>query len=173
DDCAAPPRPAAVSAPLALRPLRECNAVGAGPDDHALDLTAGFDPRLSPRGWPAVSADQSPGASLSRFLATTGELLALLRDRLAQGLRFDVCLPCGPVDWTILVLHAFWDSWLHERDVLLARGREHPTDGDATLYATSYGLFVAAAVASMFGDQVQEKLTLGGDSSRVFDLEAR
>jgi len=76
-------------------------------------------------------------------------------------------------DWTILVLHAFWDSWLHERDVLLARGREHPTDGDATFYATSYGLFIAAAVASMFGDQVQEKLTLGGDGGGVFDLEAR
>ena len=77
------------------------------------------------------------------------------------------------MDWTILVLHAFWDSWLHERDVLLARGREHPTDGDATLYATAYGLFIAAAVASMFGGQVQEKLTLGGDGGGVFDLDSR
>jgi hypothetical protein len=96
-----------------------------------------------------------------------------LRDRLAQGFRFDVCLPYGPMDWTILVLHAFWDSWLHERDVLLARGREHPTDGDATLYATAYGLFIATAVASMFGDQVQHKLTLGGDGGGVFDLQGR
>ena len=173
DDWAAPTRCADWSAHHVVRHLCDCNAVAAGTDDHALDLTAGFDPRISPRGWPAVSADQSPGASFSRFLATTDELLALLRDRLAQGLRFDVCLPYGPVDWTILVLHAFWDSWLHERDVLLARGREHPTDGDATFYATSYGLFIAAAVASMFGDQVQEKLTLGGDGGGVFDLEAR
>jgi hypothetical protein len=74
------------------------------------------------------------------------------------------------MDWTILVLHAFWDSWLHERDVLLARGREHPADGDATLYAAAYGLFVAAAVAAMFGGQVQEKLTLGGG---VFELDSR
>jgi hypothetical protein len=70
------------------------------------------------------------------------------------------------------VLHAFWDSWLHERDVLLARGREHPTDGDATLYATAYGLFIATAVASMFGDQIQQKLTLGGDGGGVFDLDS-
>ena len=75
--------------------------------------------------------------------------------------------------WTVGILHAFWDSWLHERDVLLARGREHPTDGDATLYASAYGVFIATAVASMFGDQVQEKLTLGGDGGGVFDLEAR
>jgi hypothetical protein len=53
---------------------------------------------------------------------------------------------------------------------LLARGREHPTDDDATHYAAAYGLFIAAAVAAMFGGQVQEKLTLGGG---VFDLDSR
>ena len=173
EDWAAPTRCADWSAHDVVRHLCDCNAVAAGTDDHALDLTAGFDPRITPRGWPSVSADQSPGASFSRFLATTDELLALSRDRLAQRLRFDVCLPYGPMDWTILVLHAFWDSWLHERDVVLARGREHPTDADATFYATTYGVFIAAAVASMFGDQVQEKLTLGGDGGGVFDLQAR
>ena len=40
------------------------------------------------------------------------------------------------MDWTILKLHAFWDSWLHERDVLLAQSEQHRTDGDATVYAT-------------------------------------
>jgi uncharacterized protein (TIGR03083 family) len=173
EDWAAPTRCADWSAHDVVRHLCDCNAVAAGADDHALDLTAGFDPRITPRTWPAVSARETPGASFSRFLATTDELLALLRDRLARGLRSDVCLPYGPMDWTILMLHAFWDSWLHERDVLLARGREHPTDGDATFYATAYGVFIAAAVASMFGDQVQEKLMLGGDGGGVFNLEAR
>jgi uncharacterized protein (TIGR03083 family) len=170
DDWAAPTRCADWSAHDIIRHLCDCNAIAAGTDAHALDLTAGFDPRITPRGWPALSADESPSASFSRFLATTAELLALLRDRLAHGLRFDVCLPYGPMDWTILVLHAFWDSWLHERDVLLARGREHPTDGDATSYAAAYGVFIAAAVAAMFGEQVQQTLTLGGDGGGVFKL---
>ena len=52
------------------------------------------------------------------------------------------------MDWTVRVLHGFWDSWLHERDVLLARGDEHPTDGDPTVYAAAYGLFIAAAAVS-------------------------
>ncbi len=170
DDWAAPTRCADWSAHDVIRHLCDCNAIAAGTDAHALDLTAGFDPRITPRGWPALSADESPSASFSRFLATTAELLALLRDRLAHGLRFDVCLPYGPMDWTILVLHAFWDSWLHERDVLLARGREHPTDGDATGYAAAYGVFIAGAVAAMFGEQVQQTLTLGGDGGGVFKL---
>jgi len=170
EDWAAPTRCADWSAHDVIRHLCDCNAIAAGTDAHALDITAGFDPRITPRGWPALSADESPSASFNRFLATTAGLLALLRDRLARGLRFDVCLPYAPMDWTILVLHAFWDSWLHERDVLLARGREHPTDGDATGYAAAYGVFIAAAVAAMFGEQVQQTLTLGGDGGGVFEL---
>lgn len=172
-DWAAPTRCAGWCAHDVVRHLCDCNAIAAGADDHALDLAAGFDPRISPRGWPAVSASQSPGATLGRFLATTDDLFTLLRDRLAQGARFDVCLPYGPMDWTILVLHAFWDSWLHERDVLLPRGREHPADGGATFYAAAYGLFLAAAVAAMSGGQVQEKLTLGGDGGGIFELDSR
>jgi uncharacterized protein (TIGR03083 family) len=173
DDWAGPTRCADWSAHDVVRHLCDLDTIAAGTDDRALGLTAGFDPRITPRGWPEVSASQSPGASFSRFLATTHELLALLRGRLAQGLRFDVGLPYGPMDWTILVLHVFWESWLHERDVLLARGREHPADGEATIYAAAYGLFIAAAVAAMFGGQVQETLTLGGEGGGIFELDNR
>ena len=173
DDWAAPTRCAAWCTHDVVRHLCDGTAIAAGADDRALDLTAGFDPRITPRGWPAVSAGQSPGATVSRCLATTADLFALLRDRLARGVRFDVQLPYGPMDWTVLVLHAFWDSWLHERDVLLPRDREHPADGDATFYAAAYGLFIAAAVAAMFGGQVQETLTLGGDGGGIFDLDGR
>jgi hypothetical protein len=161
---------------LAQHGRRRCdgNAIvaGAGPDDSTLDMTAGFDPRITPRGWLAASAGESPEATLKRFVTTTGQVLALLRTRLARGRRFDVRLPYGPMDWTMLVLHGFWDSWLHERDVLLARGTDHPTAGDATAYAAAYGVFIAAAVASMLGDPVHDKLELGGDGG-VFDLDSR
>jgi uncharacterized protein (TIGR03083 family) len=174
DDWAAPTRCADWSAHDVVRHLCDANAIATGTDDRTLDLTAGYDPRITPREWLTASADESPDATLGRLVATTEELLVLARARLAQGRRFDVRLPYGPMDWTVLVLHAFWDSWIHERDVLLARDTEHSTDDDATLYVTAYGLFIAAAVASMFGDQVQEKLKLGGgDGGGVFDLDSR
>ena len=175
EDWAAPTRCPYWSAHDVVRHLCDCTAIGiaAGPDDRTLDLPAGFDPRTTPRGWLAASANESPDATLSRFVATTEELLGVLRARLAQGRRFDVRLPFGPMDWTVFVLHGFWDSWLHERDVLLPRGADHPTDGDATGYAVAYGVFIAAAVASMFGDPVRDKLTLGGDGGGVFDLDSR
>ena len=56
--------------------------------------------------------------------------------------------------------------------MLLARGAEHPTDGGATAYATAYGVFIAAAVASMFADPVQQKLTLGGGGG-IIEVDSR
>lgn len=144
-----------------------------GPDDRTLDLSAGFDPRVTPRSWPAVSASESPCATLARFVASTDDMLAVARGRLAQGSSFPVHLPYGTVDWTVLLLHGFWDSWLHERDILLPRDREHPTDGGATRYATAYGLFMAAAVAAMTGRPVQQNLTLSGHGGGVYDLDSR
>jgi uncharacterized protein (TIGR03083 family) len=174
DDWAAPSRCAEWSAQEVVRHLCDCNAIGssAGPDNPVLDVTAGFDPRITPREWLTASAGEPPDATLSRFVATTEHLFAVLRARLAENRWFDVMLPYGPMDWTVLVLHGFWDSWLHERDVLLARGTEHPTDADATGYATTYGVFIAAAFASLVGDPLRATLTLGGDGGGVFELDS-
>ena len=174
DDWAAPTRCTDWSAHDVIRHLCDNNikAAAIGPDDRMLDITAGYDPRITPREWLSASAGESPGATLSRFLATTEQRLALDRARLAEGARFDVRMPYGAMDWTVRVLHGLWDSWLHERDVLLPRGIEHPTDGDATVYAAAYGLFTAAAVASVFGDPVRERLKLSGAGGGVFDLDS-
>ncbi len=143
DDWAAPTRCADWSAHDVVRHLCDVSTLLAAtsPGDRRLDITAGFDPRVSPRRWAVVPADESRDATFRRFTTTTEQMLGQLRAWLAQDRRFDVHLPYGLMDWTVLALHAFWDSWLHERDVLLAQGREHPTDDDATFYATAYGLF--------------------------------
>jgi uncharacterized protein (TIGR03083 family) len=170
-DWAARTRCADWSAHDVARHLCDCNAILGSTDRRVLDVTAGFDPRTTPRRWPAILASESPEVTLARFADTTRDLLALARSRLDRGEQYEVKLPYGPMDWTVLVLHGFWDSWLHERDILLAQGREHPTDAHATGYAAAYGLFIAAAVAAIFGSPVRhQQLTLSGDGGGVFDL---
>ena len=51
------------------------------PGDRTLDITAGYDPRITPRQWLTASAGESPDATLSRFVAMTEERLALGRAR--------------------------------------------------------------------------------------------
>jgi uncharacterized protein (TIGR03083 family) len=176
DDWAAPTRCAHWSAHDVVRHLCDANTIGitAGPGDSRLDVASGFDPRTTPGTWLTASAAESPGATLDRFISTSGELLALARERLAQGRMFDVGLPFGPMNWTVLVLHIFWDTWIHERDVLLAADTRHPTDADATTYAASYGLFIAAAVSPLLGGQVGDTLLLlGGDGGGAYQVQDR
>ena len=175
DDWAAPTRCAHWSAHDVVRHLRDDNAImaGASADDRTLDLTAGYDPRVTPRTRLAESAAESPACTLSRLVASSEENDVLARDWLARNRGFDIRLPFGAMDWTVLVLHGFWDSWIHERDVLLAQNIEHPTDDDATFYATAYGVFLAGVAAWMFGSPVHEVLKLSGNGGGVFDLDAR
>jgi uncharacterized protein (TIGR03083 family) len=171
-DWTAPTRCARWSAHDLVRHLCDDAAklIATGPDDSTFDMAAGFDPRITPGDWLTASAGESPGATLDRYTAVTDELLAVLRALLAQDRGFDVGLPYGPMDWTVLMLHIFWDSWIHERDVLLPHGRLHPAGGDAIAYATAYGIFMAAAVATMVGETVQETLALSGDGGGTFTL---
>ncbi|MFV2022222.1 maleylpyruvate isomerase N-terminal domain-containing protein [Micromonospora sp. LOL_023] len=157
-------------------------AIAADPGDLTFDMASGFDPRITPNRWLTASAGEPPAATVDRLSATTDEVLAVARGRLARDERFEVALPFGPMDWTVLVLHVLWDSWLHERDIFLALGADRPTvtaqpagtgsvDTGATGYAAAYGLLIAAAVARIFGDQVRHRLALGGTGGGVFELD--
>jgi uncharacterized protein (TIGR03083 family) len=173
DDWAAPTRCAEWSAHDVVRHLCDANGIiQLGPGDRTLDVSAGFDPRTSPRGFLAASAGEPPRETLARLVATSEDLLVVASRRLAEGRSFDVFLPFGPMDWTVLVLHGLWDAWVHERDVMVVRGAEHPSYDDATFYAAAYGLFIAGVVASVFaGDEVREQLALGGPGGGVFDVD--
>ncbi|WP_326552371.1 maleylpyruvate isomerase family mycothiol-dependent enzyme [Micromonospora sp. NBC_01813] len=172
EEWAAPTRCPGWSAHDVVRHLCDVTrALTAGPGDRTYDMHAGFDPRTTPSRWLAASAGESPAATLDRLAATTDEALVSARERLTRDDRFDVVLPYGPMDWTVQALHVLWDSWLHERDIFLALRAGRPADAEATGYASAYGLFIAAAVAHMFGDGVSERLVLGGDGGGVFELD--
>jgi uncharacterized protein (TIGR03083 family) len=174
DDWTAPTRCEEWSAHDVVRHLCDgCGIIESGPGDRTLDVTSGFDPRTAPDGWLAASVGEAPDDTLARLVTTTKDLLVAARRRLAEGRSFDVFLPFGAMDWTVLVLHGLWDAWIHERDIMLMRDTEYRSDDDSTFYATTYGLFLAAAVASVFGgDEFREQFTLGGVGGGVFDVDA-
>jgi uncharacterized protein (TIGR03083 family) len=171
-DWAAPTRCPDWTAHDVVRHLCDTTAIALGTGDRTIDMAAGFDPRVSPCQWLKASDGEPPDATISRLGMATDRLIGEARSRLAQGQKLGVGLPFGQMDWTVMLLHAMWDSWVHERDVLLARGAEHPADAETNHYVAAYGMFISAAVASMFfGDEFHEKLTLGGDGGGVFDLD--
>jgi hypothetical protein len=92
----------------------------------------------SPAELVAASADP-PSAVLERFAASTEaytSLLASLDDAawsaLAEG-------PPGHITVSALAHHALWDSWVHERDVLLPLGIAPAEEPDEITACLRYG----------------------------------
>ena len=172
DDWSAPSRCPEWTAHDVVRHMCDISDYVPSAGDRTFDLSSGFDPRVTPREWLSASADETPADTLARLTRRTRQVLAGARRWHRSGTRFEVCLPYAPVDWTMVALHLFWDSWIHERDVLLPRGAEHPTTDEATSYAAGYGLFISAAVAAMFGERVRHKLELSGPGGGIYDLNS-
>jgi uncharacterized protein (TIGR03083 family) len=169
-DWAAPTRCSQWCAQDVVRHLADGSANVISGDDMSLARGDGFDPRTTPVQWLAASEGETPDATLDRFASSTEQLMSAARGWLASDRHFEVSLPYGRMDWPVLMLHVFWDSWIHERDVLLTRALDHPVGDAATRYATAYGLFIAAAIAARFGAPVSHQLSLGGEGGGIFEL---
>jgi hypothetical protein len=129
-----------------------------------------FDPRITPNDWMRDTEDEPPGCTLDRLRETSPGYFARSRSTADAGVDDMVSMPFGQEPRQVLTLHAFWDSWVHERDIVLPLGLEHRTDADGARYASSYALFISAAVASLFGTPVVTTFALSGLGAGVYDL---
>ena len=110
---------------------------------------AEFDPRATPTTWLALSANDSPNRTIERFSTAALRLRTGVAERLAAGDSSVGATVYGPAHWSVNIVHLFWDSWLHERDVLLPLGLPaESTPGEQRL-AAIYGLLMAMVPARM------------------------
>jgi hypothetical protein len=56
----------------------------------------------------------------------------------------------GDAHWTMNVVHILWDSWIHERDVLLPLGREQMCSVEEERLVGLYGVFMAGVPSKLF-----------------------
>jgi uncharacterized protein (TIGR03083 family) len=111
----------------------------AGDPTQALQ---GFDPVATPAQM--VAADAASSAEvLAAFVDSNRAFADSLASLDAAGWHTTVEAPPGHVSIRSLVLHALWDSWIHERDVLLPLGIAQELEDDeitgALLYAAALG----------------------------------
>lgn len=110
---------------------------------EASRLLQGFDPQETP----AVTASQFGGLSRGDLLEKLTEMDERVQrecevlagtgwDQLAEA-------PAGNVPAYLALNHFLFDSWVHERDLLLPRGEAPPTDPTEAAMVTSYVLALA------------------------------
>ncbi len=112
---------------------------------------ATFDPVATPAQMVASSQDEGVDELVDRFVASNRSLAEL-------------CASLGPADWeataeappghvsvSAVAHHALWDSWVHERDVLLPVGIEPDQQADELAACLRYAASLGPALALTVG----------------------
>jgi uncharacterized protein (TIGR03083 family) len=129
----------------------------------------GFDPRTTPVAWLERSAGETPADSVRCFEEASAVLLTEV-DALVDRGSVDDQRPFlyGPVPWSIVALHVFWDAWIHERDIVVPAGPHPDSPAIESRAAATYGLSVSCVPAA----PITETVVLEGDGGGVFRMEA-
>jgi uncharacterized protein (TIGR03083 family) len=143
------------------------HSVTGGRDGAPTRFFATFDPVVTPallvdavRGWTA-------GEMLARYVATTEALAAAFAglDETAWSLTGET--PLGHVGLDVVAAHALWDSWLHERDVLLPLGLVPAEDADEAVACLCYAAAVSPALLAMGGSTRSGRLAVTASDPAV------
>ncbi len=98
----------------------------------------GFDPSSSTDDLVAATLPLTIDELLDRFSTGVVALDAILASFTADGWQHRCESPLGHLPMACGVGHMFWDSWLHERDILLPMGATPATPADELLAVTSF-----------------------------------
>ncbi len=122
---------------------------------HATEPTTflrGFDPTTSPDSVIAPMRDASPATVLESLATSTAELTDVL-----AGIGDDEWAarsesPLGHVPVRAIAAHSMWDSWLHERDILLPLGHSPAVEDDELVTAAAFTFFLGGTQGGVLDD---------------------
>ncbi len=127
-------------------------SIGAGRAGEPTRFLATFDPVATPPQLVDAMADVDPAGMLDTFRSGIDGLAAALDGLDADGWDTVAEAPPGHIPLRALALHALWDGWVHERDIVLPLGLtpvEEPDEVAACLlYAAALGPAFAACAGS-------------------------
>jgi uncharacterized protein (TIGR03083 family) len=121
-------------------------SIASGLKGEPSRFLASFDPVASPAELVAGS-DLSGAAAGERFAASTEALCQLLTGLDDAGWRTLAEAPPGHLSVAAVAHHALWDSWVHERDVLLPLGEAPTVEADEVAATLRYAAALSPAFA--------------------------
>ena len=122
-------------------------SIAAGVHGEPTRFLATFDPVASPAQLVAGSGDVSTGEVLARFVASTDALVGLCSSLDHASWSAAAEAPPGHVSVSAVAHHALWDSWVHERDVLVPLGLAPEPEADEVAACLRYVAALGPALA--------------------------
>src|SRR4051794_34416213 len=132
----------------------------------------GIDPRTTPLAWLERSATECPADTIAVFEDASAEIVDLVESIVASNRADRVDFAYGTIPWSTLVLHLFWDAWVHERDVLIPLGRPQESPEVESTAAAAHGLLMSGLPFKLLHRPLDETVVLDGAGGGVFRLAA-
>jgi uncharacterized protein (TIGR03083 family) len=126
-------------------------SIAAGRSGEPTRYLAGFDPVATPAQLVEASPATTTAQLLDAFTATTASLAAALDGIDAVGRALPAEAPPGHLSIDAVVLHALWDSWIHERDITLPLGLEPDEEPDEVAAGLRYAVGLGPALLATTG----------------------
>jgi uncharacterized protein (TIGR03083 family) len=122
-------------------------SIGAGLAGEPTRFLDGFDPKATPAELVAAAGSPAPADTLARLTASCAELGALLAGISGDQWSLPAEAPAGHLPVRLVVHHALWDSWVHERDVALPLGLTPGVEPDEMVLSLRYAVALGPAFA--------------------------
>jgi uncharacterized protein (TIGR03083 family) len=110
-------------------------------------LLTSFDPVTTPSDMVAGTRGLSPSDVLERFMASNTKLEELIGSLDGEACSAPAEAPPGHISISAVLHHALWDSWVHERDILLPLGIEPDEEADEIAPCLRYAAALGPAFA--------------------------
>lgn len=128
-------------------------SVGAGRAGEPTQVLEGFDPVATPAALVAGGGEASPAEVLAAYVESTEAFATALAGLDGEGWEAVGEAPPGHVSLRSVALHALWDAWIHERDVLVPLGLEQDLVDDEVAASLRYAAALGPGLLAMHGSE--------------------
>ncbi|MCU1449722.1 MAG: hypothetical protein JWP02_1892 [Acidimicrobiales bacterium] len=111
----------------------------------------GFDPRVTPHEWVLEGRSVPDVEVRDRYIESADAMAADVEGSGPERWGLPSLSPAGAVPWWLGVLHVLFDSWVHERDVLMPLGLEVAVVTDEVDVVLAYSLAIVPLVSRVVG----------------------
>jgi uncharacterized protein (TIGR03083 family) len=148
-------------------------SISAGRSGEPTRFLADFDPVATPAALVDGVRSWSPAETLDRFVETNGTLASAVADLDDNGWELLAEAPPGHIALRAVVLHALWDAWVHERDIVLPLGRDVVEEPDEVAGCLQYAAALGPAFHATTGSTRRAALRIDATEPDVtFVVEA-
>ncbi|HYO00638.1 MAG TPA: maleylpyruvate isomerase family mycothiol-dependent enzyme [Mycobacterium sp.] len=156
----------------AINPLFVKSAI-AGLEGNPTRLMQYFDPAVTPPQMVDAMSALSPSEVLDLFVTSNDDLFSVVQNLDDAGWSTLAESPPGDVSIRLLMSHALWDGWVHERDILLPLGMEPTVVAEEVTASLRYVAALSPAFAFGAGRAYAGKFGIRAtdpDFDRVIDV---